>query len=214
MLNFYNPFLIKYEKQHACGIRQKPADRDGPPDSGSAEGRNWREHIGEKDTGSQGNDGEDNGDSRPAKSSVKAVEQEEESNGKIAGAFDAQVACADCYDLQFFGAYKDEHETFCKQEDGGGDKQAEQERTQEGGAYALLDPVGFAGAQVLGDEGGKTVAEVLNRHVGKGINFNCGGKGGHDCDAEAVDQSLNHKDAKIHYGLLDAGQKGILEKLF
>lgn len=214
MFDFYNPFLIKYEKQHACGIRQKPADRDGPPDSGSAEGRNWREHIGEKDTGSQGNDGEDNGDSRPAKSSVKAVEQEEESNGKIAGSFDAQVACADGYDFQLLRPDKDKHEFFGKNEDGGGDKQAEQEGTQEGGADAFLDPVGFAGAQVLGDEGGKTVAEVLNRHVGKGINFNCGGKGGHDRDAEAVDQSLNHKDAKIHYGLLDAGQKGILEKLF
>ena len=204
-MNFYNPFFIKNEKQHSRGIRQKPADRDGPPDSGSAEGRNWREHIGKKDAGSQGNDGEDNGDSRPAKSSVKAVEQEEKSNGKIAGAFDTQVACADCYDFQFFGPDKNKHEPFCKQKDGGGDKEAEQEGTQKGGADAFLDPVGFAGAQVLGDEGGKAVAEVLNGHVGKGIDFNCGGKGGHDRDAEAVDQSLNHKDAKIHYGLLDAG---------
>lgn len=77
-----------------------------------------------------------------------------------------------------------------------------------------MDPVSFAGAQVLGDKGGKTVAEVLNRHVGKGIDFNCGGKGGHDRDAEAVDQSLDHKDAKIHYRLLDAGQEGILKKFF
>lgn len=213
-MNFYNLFLIKEEKQHPRGIRQEPADRDGPPDSGSPEGRNWCEHVRKKNTGSQGNDGEDNGNSRPAKPSVKAVEQEEKSNGKIAGAFDAQVACADCYDFQFFGAYKDKHEPFCKQKDNGGDKQAEQEGAQEGGADTFLDPVSFAGTQVLGDKGGKTVAEVLDRHVGKGIDFNCGGKGGHDRDAEAVDQSLDHKDAKIHYRLLDAGQEGILKKFF
>ena len=121
-MNFYNLFLIKEEKQHPRGIRQEPADRDGPPDSGSPEGRNWCEHVRKKNTGSQGNDGEDNGNSRPAKPSVKAVEQEEKSNGKIAGAFDTQVACADCYDFQFFGAYKDKHEPFCKQKDNGGDK--------------------------------------------------------------------------------------------
>ena len=95
-----------------------------------------------------------------------------------------------------------------------GDKQAEQEGAQEGGAdtfwiLSVLPAPRFWAIKVE-----KPLPEVLDRHVGKGIDFNCGGKGGHDRDAEAVDQSLDHKDAKIHYRLLDAGKEGILKKLF
>ena len=52
------------------------------------------------------------------------------------------------------------------------------------------------------------VAEVLHRHIGKGVDFHSGGKGGHHNGAEAVDQSLYHKDTEVHDRLLHAGQRG------
>ena len=67
---------------------------------------------------------------------------------------------------------------------------------------ALFSPV------ILCDKGGKCVAEVLHRHIGKGVDFYSGGKGGHHNGAEAVDKPLHHKDAEVHDRLLHAGQRG------
>ena len=61
---------------------------------------------------------------------------------------------------------------------------------------------------ILRDKGGKSIAEVLYRHIGKGVDFHSGGKGGHHNGAEAVDKSLYHKNAEVHDRLLHAGQRG------
>ena len=69
-------------------------------------------------------------------------------------------------------------------------------------ARLLLCPV------VLGDKGGKGVAEVLHRHIGEGVNLHRRREGGHDRGAKAVDQSLYHQDPEVHHRLLNAGQDG------
>ena len=58
------------------------------------------------------------------------------------------------------------------------------------------------------DEGGEGIAEILHRHIGKGINLYGSGKGCHNNRAEAVDESLYHKDTEIHDRLLNTGQSG------
>ena len=58
--------------------------------------------------------------------------------------------------------------------------------------------------KVLGDEQGIGVAKLLRRHICQGINLHRRGEGCHDYCAEAVHQPLNHEDAEIHDGLLDA----------
>lgn len=57
----------------------------------------------------------------------------------------------------------------------------------------------------------KAVAEVLHRHVGEGVDLDCGSKGCHDDSAEAVDQSLDHQDTEVHNRLLQAGQQRKVE---
>ena len=57
------------------------------------------------------------------------------------------------------------------------------------------------------DKGRKGIAKVLYGHVRECINFDCGGKGGHNGRTEAVDKPLYHENAEIHDGLLDAGQE-------
>ena len=61
---------------------------------------------------------------------------------------------------------------------------------------------------ILGDESGKGIAEVLYRHVGKGVDLHSGREGGHDHRAEAVDKPLYHEDAEVHHRLLETGEKG------
>ena len=63
----------------------------------------------------------------------------------------------------------------------------------------------------MGDIGGESVAEVLGRHIGEGVNFDHGGEGGADRKAKAVDQPLYHQDTKIHNGLLNGGQGGVVD---
>lgn len=38
----------------------------------------------------------------------------------------------------------------------------------------------------MGNEGGEGVAEVLNGHIGEGVDLDSGGEGGHDCVAEGA----------------------------
>ena len=68
-------------------------------------------------------------------------------------------------------------------------------------------------AVVLGDEGGKRVAEILHRQIGEGVDLDRRRKRSHYGGAEAVDQTLHHQNAEVHHGLLHAGQAGKLEDL-
>lgn len=66
-------------------------------------------------------------------------------------------------------------------------------------------PLVFFCSVVLRCKNRKGVAEILDGQIGEGVYFYCGGKGGHCGAAEAVYQSLNCQNPKIHYGLLDTG---------
>ena len=70
---------------------------------------------------------------------------------------------------------------------------------------SFADAFCFLRTVILGDEQGIGVAKFLSRHIGDGVNFHSGGKGCHDGGAKAVDQPLNHQDAEVHDGLLNAG---------
>ena len=97
------------------------------------------------------------------------------------------------------------HERRCKGAHQHTDDDAERRTAQPCTADALADAVGLARAVVLRHIGGKGIAEVLHRHVGKGVDLDCRRKSRHDHGAEAVDQPLYHEDAEIHDGLLHAG---------
>ena len=62
---------------------------------------------------------------------------------------------------------------------------------------------------ILGDKQGKGIAKFLHRHVCQRIDFDRGGKSCHDRSTEAVYQSLDHQDTKVHNGLLQTGEKGV-----
>ena len=67
------------------------------------------------------------------------------------------------------------------------------------------------GAVVLGDEGGKGVAEVLHGQVGKRVDLDGSGKGRHCDGAEAVDEALDEQDAEVHRRLLRAREERHIE---
>ena len=70
----------------------------------------------------------------------------------------------------------------------------------------LFYPVVLSCAEILGGENGKCVSEVLHRHIGNGVDFYRYRKCRHNSRTEAVDKSLYHQYAEIHYRLLKAGK--------
>ena len=65
----------------------------------------------------------------------------------------------------------------------------------------------ISGAIVLRDGGREGIPEVHEGGVGQGVDLDAGSEGSHDDGAEAVHEPLHEKDAEIHDGLLEAGQK-------
>ena len=65
----------------------------------------------------------------------------------------------------------------------------------------------ISGAIVLRDGCREGIPEVHEGGVGQGVDLDAGSEGGHDDGAEAVHKALHEKDAEIHDGLLEAGQK-------
>ena len=65
----------------------------------------------------------------------------------------------------------------------------------------------FPRPEILGNKDGKSIAEILYREIGKGINFYSCREGRHDRGAEAVDQTLDSQNTQIHNGLLQTGQE-------
>ena len=65
----------------------------------------------------------------------------------------------------------------------------------------------ISGAIVLRDGCREGISEVHEGGVGQGVDLDAGSEGGHDDGAEAVHKALHEKDAEIHDGLLEAGQK-------
>ena len=107
--------------------------------------------------------------------------------------------------------HKNLYERSCKQADQHADADAEHSRSGRRAPDALTDALRLVGPVVLGHIGGERVAEILHRHIGKGINFDRRCKGRHDDRAKTVDQALHHQDAKVHDGLLDAGHNGQIQ---
>ena len=65
----------------------------------------------------------------------------------------------------------------------------------------------ISGAIVLRDGCREGIPEVHEGGVGQGVDLDAGSEGSHDDGAEAVHKALHEKDAEIHDGLLEAGQK-------
>ena len=88
-------------------------------------------------------------------------------------------------------AHKGGHEPGRQQADQTADDQAEEDHPEHRPMGAGADAVPFFRPVVLGHEGGEGVAEVLNRHVGDGVDLHRHGEGGHDRGTEAVHQALD-----------------------
>ena len=115
------------------------------------------------------------------------------------------------HDLCLGRVNEDLHERGRKETNQHADADAEYRRGRGGAADAFPDPLRLVGPVVLGHIGGERVAEILHRHIGKGINFDRRCKGRHDDRAKTVDKALHHQDAKVHDGLLDAGHNGQIQ---
>ena len=66
-------------------------------------------------------------------------------------------------------------------------------------------PVLVTGTIILCNKSRVCISKILNRKIGKRIDFHSSSKGSHDSVPEAVYQTLDHKNSKIHYGLLYTG---------
>ena len=119
-----------------------------------------------------------------------------------------QIADALGDDSGLRGIYKEQHQGTGKHPHPCGDDNAENQGGGHGPFQARLDALPLSGPVVLGNEGGEGVSEILDGHVGEGVDFHGGGESGHDRWAEAVDQSLDHENPQIHHRLLDAGEDG------
>ena len=69
-----------------------------------------------------------------------------------------------------------------------------------------MDALILACAEVLRDERRKSVAEILNGHISKGIYLDRRRKRRHDRRTKRIDAPLHHEDAEIHHRLLQTGE--------
>lgn len=119
-----------------------------------------------------------------------------------------QIADPLCQDGCLLLADKEKHQGAGKDPNDRRYQKTEGHGGQNGPLKSRADALLLTGTVVLRDEGGKGIAKVLHRHVGKRIDLYSCGEGRHDSGAEAVDQTLDHQDAEIHHGLLETGQHG------
>ncbi len=189
-------------------IRQKPADRDRPPDTAHADGRNGREQISERHSGAKRDNGQHKGHARTVDGTVESVEHKQRADPEVKNSYGAQIGHAHGEHLRLLRFDKQEQELPGKYDHEHGDGEGEQHHAPGGGAYSFFDPLRLFCPVVLGDKGGEGVAEILQGHVGKGVDLYGCREGCHNDAAEAVDKSLHHQDAQIHHRLLQAGQDG------
>ena len=190
----------------AHGVGQEPADGHRHPDARDADGGNGREAVGQGHPGAQGNHGQHHRHARAADGPVIAVEQEQQTDQAVEAALDSEIRLPDVQNFRLSGLDENAHQRPGQQEHRGGDEQAEDRGGQNGASDAVADSLPLLRAEVLGDKGGKGVAEVLDRHIGEGVDLHRGGKGRHDRRAEGVDPALDHQNAEIHHRLLDRRQ--------
>lgn len=196
--------------QDSGGVGQNPADGNRPPDSGRADRGNGCKRIGQGHTRAKRNDRECDGHCGLSESAVQPVEQEEAADTAVEGTDGMQAAHSFRDNGGFVRADKDKHKRFGQKPE----QQRGKRAVGEDGHYRIADSPAdsffLARSGILGDKGGKGVRVFLCRHIGEGINFHGCGKGGHNGGSEAVYKSLHDKNPKIHYGLLQAGQDGII----
>ena len=66
----------------------------------------------------------------------------------------------------------------------------------------------FPRSEILGNEGGKSIPELLNGHIGERVDLDCCGECGHDNRTKTIYQPLHHQYSEVHHRLLDASQCG------
>ena len=158
--------------EDAHDVGQGPADGDGPPDA---------DHL----DGGEGI-GQDQAHGGLAQGTVESIKEEEAVDASVECTLDPEVAGPFPNDGGLTGADEEGHQ-------GGGedpDQEGDQDATGHGEGDRLLqaaaDPVFFFCPIILGNEGGEGVAEVLNGHIGEGVDLDSGGEGGHDCVVEGA----------------------------
>lgn len=94
-----------------------------------------------------------------------AIEEEEDADAQVKGPFNAQIAGADGDDLGGLRAHKEGQKLGGQQTDEGANQQAEHHHPEDGLPNPGPNAVLFSCPVVLGHEGGKGVAKVLDGHV-------------------------------------------------
>lgn len=117
------------DSQH---VSKKPADRDGPPDTGNSEKRYGRERVSQAHPGSQRYNCKDDRHSGTAQSAVQPVEEEQNSDQCVKGSFNPQIPDAFRDYSCLSGVDEKRHQRFCKHKDCQGENQAENNRSQDG----------------------------------------------------------------------------------
>ena len=201
-------FLSELIVKQPDRIRQRPSDRNGPPDPAHSECGYGGQQICQRDARAQRNDRENHAHPRFSQRTVQSVKQEQAAYAAVKCAFNAQIAHAFRNHLGFFAIYEKHHQRFCESADEHGQNCAEDHGNAHRADQSRANPVALLRPVVLRNECGKSVAEILHRHIGESVDFHCGGKGSHHDRTEAVDKSLHHQNSEVHNRLLYAGQGG------
>ena len=162
-----------------------------------------RQSIGLRHPGSQRYDRQNQRNMRFVNSPEIAVPEEQNADAHIHGTLNPKVSGSLGNNGSFAGIDEDYHQVFRKEENEYGNQQAKCGGCQNGNAGSFADAFCLFCSVVLGDEQGIGVSKFLRRHIGDGVDLHSGGKGGHDGGAKAVEQTLNHQNAKVHNGLLN-----------
>ena len=194
------------QEEDAHQIGKKPADGNGHPDPRNPQGRQGGEDIGQGHPGAQGAHREHHRHPRPVHRPEVAVEEEEHADAQVEGPLDAQVPGAHGDDLGGLRPHEHRHQPGGQQAHRPADGQAEHHHPEHRPPGAPADALPLLGPEVLGHKGGEGVAEVLDGHVGQGVDLHRHGEGGHHRGAEAVHQPLDQEDAEVHHRLLQAGE--------
>ena len=87
--------LTSYPFPYPIHICDRPADRDGEPDTGDAEEGKGGEGVSEDDAAAEGEDGQDDAHTGLFDGAVVGIQHGEDADADVAGSFDTEIACAD-----------------------------------------------------------------------------------------------------------------------
>ena len=185
-------------------ICREPANGDGTPDCDNTQWCMRCQRIGQCNPRSKRNDREDQRNVRLVDSSEISIPEKQNTDSRIHGAFYPKVSCTFADDFRLACIYEELHQISGEDKNQNRNDQAETGRGQKPNACSFSDSICLFCSVVLGDKQRVRISKLLRRHISDCVDFHGSSEAGHDCCAEAVDQSLNHQNAEVHDGLLDA----------